>query len=127
MEPGTIGHRPTLQDLTVDDAMDGEKMESNLSTSGLHVEVRAGVGCRHRGERRHEVAFAEDLMDFDSLIRKRDAMAPHVGQCFVQVVNGVSGAVIVTPVRIQALGEGCLIERGPGDETATHDCLVFFR
>jgi hypothetical protein len=85
--PGTIGHGSTLYDLTVEDAMDGEKVESNLSTSGLHVEVSAGVGCRHRDERRHEVAFAEDLMDLDSLIRKRDAMAPHVGQCFVQVVN----------------------------------------
>jgi hypothetical protein len=107
--------------------MDGEKMDSDLSTRGLQVEVGAGVGCRHRLEGRYEIAFAEDLMDLDSLVREGDAMAPHVSQRVVRRVDDISSAVVVTPVRIQALGKRGLIESDPGNETATQERLVLFR
>jgi hypothetical protein len=106
--------------------MGGEKMESDLSTRGLRVEVRAGVGSRHRTEGCHEIAFAKDLMDLDLLVRERDAMTPHVSQCFVQGVNDVSSAVVVMPVGIQAPDERGLVESGPGNESATDEGLILF-
>jgi hypothetical protein len=77
------------------------------------------VGRPHRAEGRYEIAFAEDLVDLHSLVRERDAMAPHVNHRILRCVNDISSAVVVTPVPIQALGKRGLIESDPGNESAT--------
>jgi hypothetical protein len=106
--------------------MDAEKVEANLSASGLHVEVGAGVCCRQRHERRHAIAFAEDVMDLDSLVWERDAKPPHKSQRAVEAVSHVSIGVEVTPVRVYAIGKSGLVERGPGSPTSTQELVVRF-